>query len=210
MKDIPFYANRKGDNSCMLACMRAALEYLTGKGYSWEELENLTGYRPERAAWTVKMWTELADRFDIRMIEGFDYERYFKEGESYLHTFLKPEEVKWQLKESNLAEIRPLIPQFLETVAYEKRSPELKDIDDMLGEGYLVTVLLNSRVLNHQEGYVAHMILVHAKDGDSYIAHDPGPPAAAHRHIPARLLFEAMGGADNTVEVTGIKLKHGK
>lgn len=190
----------------MLASMRSALEYLADREYSWNELEKLTGYRPERAAWTVKMWTELARQgFKIRMIEGFDYDRYFKEGEAYLSTFLKPEEVKWQLKETNLLEIRPLIPEFLKTIHYEKRSPQLEDIDKMLEEGYLVTVQLNSKALNDQAGYVAHMILVHDKIDSDYIAHDPGPPATPRRKIEPAKLLEAMGGTYNTVEVTGVK-----
>jgi hypothetical protein len=211
MKDIPFYSNRKGNNSCMLACFRAALEYLQDKPYTWKELEKLTGYRPKRAAWTVKIWTELADELDIRMIEGFDYARYHKEGEAYLHTFLKPEEVAWQLQQSNLAQIRPLIPEFLKRVRYEKRSPGLQDIDNMLDDGYLVVVGLNSKLLNGQKGYTAHMVLVHDREGDEYIIHDPGLPPMPNRHVDRNLLFKAMGGKDNTTEVTGIKskAKHG-
>ena len=193
----------------MLACFRSAFEYLTGNPYTWEQLENLTGYEPKRAAWTVKIWTELSqDGFDIRMIEGFDYKKYHEQGEAYLHIFLKPEEVEWQLRESNLAQIRPLIPTFLKNVQYEQRSPQLDDIDTMLHDGFLVFVQLNSKILNNKDGYTAHMILLHGKEGDEYIAHDPGLPPHPNRHIPKTLLLKAMGGINNTVEVTGIKLKN--
>lgn len=194
----------------MLACFKSAFEYLTEKSYSWKQLEELTGYKPDRAAWTVKIWTEMSDTFDVRMIEGFDYKRYYKEGKAYLFTFLKPKEVEWQLRESNLAEIRPLVPDFLKKVSYEQRSPQLTDIDEMLKDDRLVFVQLNSNALDEKPGYVAHMVLVHGKNGDSYIAHDPGPPATANRNITPELLLKAMGGEDTTVEVTGIKLKHGK
>lgn len=194
----------------MLAVFRSALEYFTKKPYTWEELERLTGYKPDRAAWTVKIWTELADDFDIRMIEGFDYQRYFDEGESYLHTFLRPEEVEWQLAKSNLADIRPLIPAFLEKVDYQMKRPSLKDIDDMLAEDYLVSVQLNSKALNDEEGYSAHMVLVHDSDGDEYIIHDPGLPPVKNRRVKKDLLFRAMGGDNNTSEVTGLKLKYGE
>lgn len=207
MKDIPFYSNYQS-KSCMLACMRSALEYLTQRSWTWPELEALTGFKPGRAAWTVKMWTTLAeDGFDIDMTEGFDYALYYKQGESYLSQFLKPHEVEWQLQNSNLLDIRPLIPVFLKTVRHNMASPTLKDVDRLLGEGYLVTVQLNNQILNDQSGYVAHMILVHDKQGEDYIAHDPGDDSAgeANRRIPAQKLFAAMGGKNNTTETTGIK-----
>jgi hypothetical protein len=205
---VPFYANRTDDSSCMLAAIRSALEYFTGEAYSWDRMEEITGYTPHKSAWTVKVWAYLATHgFDMRMVEGFDYRRYRAESITYLETFLKPEELKWQLEHTNLLEIKPLLPTFLKTVHQEVRSPQLTDIDDMLRDGYLVTVQLNSRALNDKEGYVAHMILVYDKDGDEYIAHDPGLPPQESRHIPSDLLFKAMGGEHNTVEITGIKVR---
>jgi len=209
MQSPPFYANRMDDMSCMLACLRSALEHFTGKQYGWEELEKLTGFQSGKAAWTVKIWAYLATHgFDVRMIEGFDYNRYQTEGKEYLRTFLKPMELQWQLDHTNLLEVAPLLPTFLKSVYQEIRSPLLKDIDKMLDDNYLVTVQLNSRKLNGEKGYVAHMILVYDRQGDYYIAHDPGLPAHEARRIPARLLLDAMGGEHNTVEVTGLKLKH--
>ena len=207
VKDIPFYSNRADKpDSCMLATIRGALEYLTRSQYSWEDMEALLGYRPGRAAWTVEVWTKLAmQEFDIHMIEAFDYQRYADEGESYLRTFLKPEELAWQREYSNLLDIKPFLPRFLKTVRREQRSPQLRDIDLLLAQGYLVLVQLNLNVLNHKPGYVAHMILIHDKTDGTYVAHDPGlPPYKNRRIMPAKLLA-AMGGEHNTVEVTGIK-----
>lgn len=207
MKQIPFYGNRPDDLSCMLASIRSELEYFTGRTYSWGEMEQLLGFSPNKVAWTVKVWTELAEQgFDIRMIEAFDYRRYMEEGEAYLRAYLKPEELAWQMKNSNLLEIRPLLPRFLRSVHYEMRQPTLADIDQMLTGGYLVTVTLNLNVLNGKPGYSAHMLLVHDKDGDDYICHDPGLPPRENRRVAAAKLWEAMGGEGNTAEVTGMKL----
>ena len=142
------------------------------------------------------------------MIEPFDYPRYQKEGENYLQSHIKPDALEWQLKNSNIVEIRPLIPKFLETVDHRQPSPELKDIDLMLDEGYLAFVTCNSRIINEVPGYTSLMLLVHDQDGDNYIVHDSGlRNAQANRKIPKKLLFKAMGGKGNTEEVTGIKLK---
>jgi hypothetical protein len=205
-RTIPFYSNREDDESCMLACYRSVLEYFDGRPYSWEELEKLSGFKPGRAAWTVKAWTTLARQgFDIKMTENFDYHEYFKEGEAYLQTFLKPEELKYQLERTNLLEIRPLLPEFFKTVRQIQKSPVLADIDELLSDGYLVLAQLNSRALNQQAGYVAHMVLITTKEHDMYIAHDPGLPGQENRSIAPNLLYNAMGGENNTTEVTGIK-----
>jgi len=209
MKQMPFYSNRLDNLSCMLASIRSVLEYFTGKQYSWKELEDIIGYKHGRAAWTVQVWTYLATHgFDIRMIEGFDYQRYMDEGETYLQTFLKPEELEWQLQHTNLLEIRPLLPEFTKHVTHERRSPGLRDIDEMLEDGRLVTVQLNLNTLNGTPGYNAHMIVVYDKDNSAYVAHDPGLPPHEARHIDPVLLYKAMGGKNNTVEVTGIKLRN--
>lgn len=193
--------------SCTLAVYRSILKYFTGRDYSWEEVEHLSGYRDEVAAWTVQVWTNLAKQgFDIRMVENFDYSQYLQRGMDYLQTIYKPEEIDWLLKHSNLADMKALIPEFLRTVHHEQRVPKLADIDTMLNEGYLVTVQVNSRVLNDQPGYVLHMILAIGRDNTGYIVHDPRLPPRANRHIDGELLLRAMGGENNSTEVTGVRL----
>ena len=209
MKDIPFYSNREDNLSCFLACLRSALEYFSNKSWSWEELETLTGFQKNKTAWTVKTWTTLSQQgFDINMIEEFDYKKYYDEGESYLSTFLNPEELSWQQEHSNISEIRPFIPEFLKTVHFEQKSPTLKYIDELLDKDYLVIVQLNSSALNDDEGYISHAVLVYDSTEDEYIAHDPGnhDSGISGRHISKAKLYKAMGGNNNTVEVTGIKV----
>jgi len=208
MKQLPFYPNREDKpDSCMLASIRPILEHFDKREYPWEEMEELLGYKPGKVAWTVQVWTTLASRgYDIRMIEPFDYKRYQAEGIEFLKEYYKsPKELEWHTKNSNLLDFRPLLPEFLKTVHHEMRRASLKDVDDLLAEGYFVVVTLNSMILNGKPGYVGHMILIHDKIDGNYIAHDPGLPAFKNRKISPKLLWEAMGGDAHTAEVTGIK-----
>jgi len=194
----------------MLAAYRSIIDYFLHRQASWEELEKLSGYTPGRAAWTVQALVAMLDMgFNIRMVEPFDYSRYMKEGESYLKTYFSDEELRWYYEHSNLRDIRSLIPAFLKTVEYECRTATLKDIDDMLDEKRLIFVTVNSRALNGKEGFASHALLVTDKQGGDYIAHDSGgetSPPQSDRKIPREKLWEAMGGEDNTAEVTGFKL----
>jgi 23S rRNA pseudouridine1911/1915/1917 synthase len=207
MKDVPFYGNLEDNRHCAVAVQRSIIEYFTGRKVSMGYVEKLSGFQDGKAAWTIDIWTRLSKQgFDVRMIEPFDYRRYAKEGEAYLHKVYKPETVAWQLANSNILEIKN-IDEFLKIVKPECRRPTLKDIDDMLANGRLVFVVLNSRVLNDKPGYSDHAVLVLKEDGEDYIIHDPGLPPQPNRYVAKTKLWEAMGGEKNTAEVTGVKLE---
>lgn len=198
----------------MLAAYRSIIAYYLHKELTWEELEQLTGYTPNRAAWTVQALVDMQDMgFDIKMIEPFDYRRYLKEGDAYLHEFFTADELTWFLEKSNIRDIKPLLPKFLERVKYVCRQVSLADIDQMLDEKRLVTVTVNSRKLNDADGFVSHMLLITGRKGDSFIAHDSGGvqyPPQPEREIRREKLWEAMGSDTNNADVTGFKLKSPK
>ncbi len=208
MKSVPFYANHKDNHHCMLAVYRSIFDYFYDERLDWLELEKLTGFKPGKAAWSLTIISYLAERgMDIRMIEPFDYARYYTIGEPYLDELFTPVEKDWQLKHGNILEIRPLIPDFLEKVKYELKRPSLEDIDSMLDEGRLVFVTVDSRILNDKPGYFSHAVLVIGNSRDQYIIHDPGLPPQPNRHVSKQKLYEAMGEEEKTSEVTGFRLK---
>ena len=208
MKDVPFYANHEDNMRCCLAVYRMIFDYFLHRKLSWDELASFAGYAPGVAAWTVKPLTQFAKmQFDIRMIEPFDYRRYLTEGTAYLSELFTPEKAAWQLKHTNILSMQPYIPEFLETIQPECRRATLGDIDDMLDEGRLVFVTLNSQVLNNTDEYVDHAVLVIDRTADEYVVHDPGLPPQPFRHVARAKLWEAMGGDEHSAEVTGFRLK---
>lgn len=209
MRDIPFYPNRDDRMSCMLAVYRMIIKHFLHKEWSWEQLEELTGYQPGRPAWTVKPLTTLVTEHGLsaKMIEPFDYKRFAREGKDYLYDLYDNEEVEWYLANTNILEITPYISKFLAAVRPECRRATLQDIDDMLDEGRLVFVTVNAKKLNDQEGFGGHAVLVIAKESDDYIIHDPGLPSQPNRHIATEKFWQAMGGEQNTAEVTGFMLR---
>lgn len=214
MEAVPFYPNHEDGMHCMLAAYRSIIAYFLHKELSWEELEQLTGYTPNRAAWTLQALVDMQEMgFDIKMIEPFNYERYLTEGETYLHEFFSPEEVNWFLEYSNIRDIKPLIPTFQERVKYSCRQVSLADIDKMLDEERLVTVTVNAQVLNDKVGFVSHMLLITGRKGNNFVTHDSGgndDVPQPNREISRDKLWEAMGGDTNSADVTGFKLKSSK
>lgn len=207
MKDVPFYANTDNNMRCMLACYRSILKYFTDREYSWDELDELTGFRENKAAWTIEALVKLHKQgFEIKLIEPFDYRRYLAEGESYLPEVLTPTQAEWQLQHSNIREMKQFIPEFLEQIDYTCSMPTLADIDALLENGFLVTVVLDSRTLNDEQGYVAHMVLIYDRDGDVYMVHDPGLPPRPSRRVTRDRLWKAMGQGHAAADVTGFKI----
>lgn len=195
---------------CMPAVYRSIFDYFLRRKMSWREAEAFTGFADGRAPWTILALTKMARMgFDIRMIEPFDYRAYAERGRTYLEERYPQQQLEWQLAHANILDIRPFIPDFLKRVKWEHRRAALEDIDKMLAEKRLVFVTLNSRILNGKEGFSSHAILITGSTKDAYIAHDPGLPPRPDRHIPRELLWNAMGGATNTAEVTGFKLGRG-
>lgn len=210
MKRVPFYPNHDDDMHCMVAVYRSVIQFFTRKRLTWEQADELVGYQSGRAAWSLRALTTLAAMgFDIRTVENFDYRAYAARGEAYLKEFYPPQELEWQFAHSNILEIKPLIPQFLKTVQWEQRRPSLKDIDNMLAEGRLVSVTLNSCVLNNVPGYACHAVLILDVEDDTYTIHDPGLPPRPERRVTRQKLWLAMGSENNTAEVTGFKLARG-
>lgn len=195
---------------CAMSAYAMIIDYFLGKKLSWSELEELSGYQPGKAAWTVQALPKLASMgLDIRMIEPFDYPKFLKQGQPYLKTLYSDEEIAWYQKNSNIAQMKHFIPDFLAKIKYKCRRANLKDIDDMLKDGRLIFVTVNSKTLNDKDGFISHAVVIFDKDGDNYILHDPGLPPRANRKVSAAKLFKAMGGAENTAEITGFKLAAG-
>lgn len=210
MKRIPFYPNDADNKHCMVACYRMLFDHFLGKRVSQTDMERYVGFENGRAAWTLKPNTTMAKAgFDIRMIEPFDYQRYAEMGDAYLDELYTPAAAAWAREYSNIADIFPDIPEFLQTVNVACRRASLDDIDAMLAEERLVFVTLNSRVLEGKEGYANHAVLILQRDQNTYILHDPGLPPNPYRHVSRELLWKAMGGDQTTSEVTGFLYRRG-
>lgn len=204
MKVPPFVQNHEDNMHCLLACYRMLMQHLWKRDMTWEQIEAFTGYHDYKAPWTVRSLVQFHRMgLDIKMIEPFDYKRYVEEKESYLQEIFDAKQLEWFAENSTLDETLPYLAEFFERIDYTCRQPELSDIDNFLEEGHLVTVTVNSRALNGKEGFVSHVVLIYGKQGENYLAHDPGPKPHPGRVIAPEVLKKAMG---SLAGVTGFKL----
>jgi len=205
-RSVPFYPNHPDDNHCAVACYRMILEYFLDKKTNWLEADKFTGFKNHKAVWTMEALLKSVQLgLDIRMIDPFDYQKYYEIGDDYLKTIWSTEEMAWQKKHAQPIR-RELIPEFSEKIEREVRSPSLDDLDEMLDEGRLVFLTIDSGVLNNHR-YTSHAALAIGKTDKFYIIHDPGLPGRPNRRVSREKLWRAMGGKNNNAEMTGFRLK---
>ena len=211
MKAVPFYPNLPDDTHCNQAALRMMLKYfLPDCEFSWEELEKMTAKMPGKATWPAQMLINLADMgFDVVMVESFDAEAFVKDGGDYLKREFGAETAEWQIANSDIPQEQRLYKKLLNSrVNYQKRIPLMGDIRDYLKRGYLVKLTLNSRKLNHRQGYVGHSIVVYDINDENVTFHDPGLPAKESRIESLEHLEESWADPnDKAKELIAVKYK---
>lgn len=211
MKKVPFFANTPDDTHCVQAGFRIMLKYfLPEREFSYEQLDRMSRKQPGKGTWWPPMLIELQKLgLRVKCVEGFSYEEFYKDGESYVRRLYGSETAQYYLEHSNLRQIRPLIPGFLEKIRVENRPATFQDLDWLLDNGWLAGIDLNAAVLNDlkRSDYVGHMVVVFDKAGSDYWLHDPGLKPMPNRRVPRQKLSEAWFWAGpETAGIVGLKL----
>lgn len=184
MKNIPFVQNSKDNMHCVNSVFRMVSKYLLGKDFSWKELDKLTKAIPGKATWTFMGEMEFAKMgLKVKNIEPVDYQKLYKEGVKYLSTIVGKDTYDYYVKKSNVESVLKYIPEYLRNVEHETRRATIKEIITLLKEGKLIGVEVNSRILNHKDGFGLHFILLYDFDGKNIILHDPGLPPIKSRKV---------------------------
>jgi hypothetical protein len=195
MKKVPFFANTADDAHCVQASFRIMLKYfMPEREFSYKELDKMSHRQPGKGTWWPPMLMELEDLgLKVICIEGFDYKRFYEEGEAYVRSLYRKETAEYYLKHSNLMEVRDLVPAFLQKVDVAARPATLDDLDDLLTDGWLVGIDLNAVVLNDlkRDDYLGHMVVVFDADKDHFWLHDPGLMPHPNRQVSRQKLAKA-------------------
>jgi len=211
MKKVPFFANTPDDTHCVQASFRIMLKYfMPDREFSYQRLEKMSGYMPGKGTWWPPMLIELVDLgYSVKCIEGFDYSRFDKEGENYVKRLYRPETAEYYLEHSNLAEIRPIIGEFLKKVDVEARPANFNDINNLLENDWLVGIDLNAAVLNdlERDDYLGHMVVIFDRQSDDYWLHDPGLKPMPNRRVSRQKLSDAwFWSGPETAGLVALKL----
>jgi len=210
-KQIKFYPNHPDNMHCSQAVFRSVFNYFFNEELSWEEIDKITKTIPGKGSWTMAVYIELAKRgVEVVNIEPFDYQRFASDGIDYLKSNFSEETFNWYLEHSNLMSVQNLVPEFLNLVQHETRKATIEDIDQLLGDAYIIGAEINSRVLNKKPGFSLHYVLIQQGTEDNYIINDPGggsAPALENRIVSKSEFMEALGKDGSNGEVTAMRMR---
>ena len=212
--DVPYFADDTEDEThCVQAVFKMVLKhFMPDKEFSWKELDVMTGKQEGKGTWLMRGLVNLTKiGFDIVDIERFDYQRVYKEGEKYIWKALPIPIADWYINKSNLLQEKEQIPPFLEKVEVQSRDAMFSDIEQLMDDGYLVAVEINSGLLNNEDTFAAHLVLLVGYDEDNIYFHDPDPDYGADRKVSKELFKKAWSElASLGPNLTAIKLFENK
>lgn len=176
MLKIPYIRQPEG-SSCALACHTMVAQYFFPE-VTQEEMAQIVHWRPGKVVWAFKFWQWLAERgIKIEDYDMIDYKAWVQDGVAGLQRSSSPEEFKFYVQKSeNLDALRTEIAKILlyKNFTYRQIHPTFDNLSEAINQDKICEVVLNSRILNGQEGFSSHRIVVLGIDGEDIIFHDPG------------------------------------
>lgn len=200
-RKVSFYAN-PDKTHCYQAGIKMILKHFyLEREYDWDELDKITAKVEGLWTWPMAGMVWLQDNgFELKNVEDFDYERFINEGEDYLIELFGEAVVRKQVAHSDIQQERQFARQLLDNVDTDVRIPEQQEIKDLLDEGYLIACNVNSRVLNGQNGYSGHFVLLIGYDADGFILHNSGPPPREGQRVSFELFEKAWAYPNDSVK----------
>lgn len=198
MLKIPFYSNTPDNTHCFQACLKMIIEYFWPEDvYDWDKLDEITSKVKGLWTWPMAGLIYMQERgAEVKVIETFDYNSFVEKGEDYLLEKNGKEVADIQIKNSDINGEIKFAKKFIKTIKIKKDIPEIDNLKKMLMKGYIIMVNINSRVLDKQEGYAGHFVLLKGFDEKGFIINDPGLPGIENRKVLFDLFERAWAYPD--------------
>ncbi len=190
-----FIRNLSDELHCHQACILMVLRQLQPeKNWTFEIIDEMTGFVSGKMTWPMKSYLALCEiGVDVRVIEPFDYRTFVREPFEYLVREAGADSAKYIAENSDLDVAVTDAQRLLEStrISLEHRLPEVSDLSALLSKGYYEIAHVNQRMLQGDEGYIGHSLLVYGLTEKAVIGHNPGPPATEASTIPIELFVRA-------------------
>ncbi len=210
---ISFYPNSKDDFHCVQACLKSVLKfYFPKRRFSFQYLDKMTAHRKNKFTWDFATLVFLLRiGFEIVYITKFDYKKFAKRGEKYLQSLWRDDVYQYQKKYSDLKQEQKLAAKLANNkkVSFFKRSARFSDLKRLFKNKYLLMVAINPFVLDGENEYGSHMVLIINITKNFIYFHDPGNPPIPNRKTSIKK-FWLSASYPNKSSVDLIAVKYGK
>lgn len=191
--DIPFYSNTADDLHCLHACLRSALQTLyPHKNFTFEELEHLTGFEPNKLTWPMRAYVAVANLgYSVVVFDSMDFDAFVKSPTAYMEQAFGRQAAAIYAEKSNIEtavrDARALVSH--PKIDLRMEVPSWSDLAQIIQAGMLAICHADQGVLEGVECQRDHSVLVHTITDDGVVVHDPGLPPFENKYI-SRDLFE--------------------
>lgn len=180
----------------MQAVLRSLLKYhFPNKNFTFAYLDKATAHKKGKFTWDNAMLLFLSSLgFEIRYIVDFDYAAFARRGEKYLQGYWTDEVYQVQKRYSDFKSEQKFASRAIKNknIFYEKRGAGLSDLRILFQKGYFLMVPINALVVEGEEGYASHIVLVTHITKNIVTYHDPGLPPHANRKVSIKRFLRAM------------------
>ena len=207
---ISFYPNSKDDFHCVQACLKSVLKiYFPEKSFSFKYLDKVTAHKRNKLTWDFAVLLFLLKMgFDIVYISNFDYKKFAKQGEKYLQFLWRDDIYQYQKKYSDLKQEQRLATKLAKNkkISFSKRPARFSDLKRLFKNEYLAVVAINPFVLDGENEYGSHLVLITNITKNFIYFHDPGNPPIANRKTSIKRFWKAARYPDNnSVDLIAVK-----
>ena len=176
-KRIPPYFHNFDNTHCYQCALRGALEYFhPSRSWTWQELEELMGKKPNLYTWLFKTCADLPELgYEIVVIGDLSTKDFAANPEQAIREFFSEKAAEDQIRMSDLQAEKRFAEKMLQNrtkITEYQRSFTEQDIMSLLDKGYLIIPQVNPYTLDGEEGYAGHAILIYAHENGEAIYHD--------------------------------------
>lgn len=206
---VQFIANTDDGLHCVQASWLMILNHFKpSTDIGWDEWSIITGFEAGKGTWPLAslLWFK-EQGFNLKHVELFDFDKFAQSGADYLKQQFSPELFEWSVEHTNMPLEQKRARELAKYDICVNETPTIDGVKSFLDDGYLVRAHVNSCALNGRDGYFGHSVLVLGYDEESFILHDPGPPATPNRRVEYATFSKAFftDGPDSG-EIDAVKL----
>jgi hypothetical protein len=199
--NIPFYVN-PDDKRCLQVAMKCVLKYFLDEGYSFEELDKLTGRKGSFGTYTSQIAPVLYDLgLNVKYFSNEALEPYLQ-GEPFIRKHYGKDAEKI-LEITDIPVMINSIKKLLKYNIFEKKKLSLKEMEEHIRKGRVPLVMIDHNKIISKEGfYQGHFVVMTGFDEKNIFYHESGPfNPEANKKISKKIFEKAMNanGTDNDV-----------
>ncbi len=204
--DIPVFPNCDLETHCVQATLQMVLKwFFPERRYTLAELDIATSHEPDGLTWDYAVLLFLAEQgLDVLYIDPFDIRSFACDGAAYLRSIWDHDRYAFEDLNANLTLVQQQAGSVLEalnTITLVQSVASMHELEALHASGWLIMAQNNSYVLDGEEGFDGHYVLLTGFTHDEIIFNDCGNPPQKNRRVSRECFERSRDGMSGIIAV---------